>query len=99
MSTMYAMCSTILTSEIEHPPLHPMPKISTSKLQNYCMYLLPRCIHFVDNVFGIVVAAQEGCQDGAIIRCVAARDTSRLPLSWFDGVGNFYWSIIDHTKQ
>ena len=63
------------------------------------MYLLPRRVHFIDNVFGIVVAAQEGCQDGAVVRCVAARDTSRLPLSWFDGVGDFYCSIIDHTNQ
>lgn len=57
------------------------------------MYLLPRRVHLVDNVFGVVVAAQEGCQDGAVVRCVAARDTSRLPLSWFNGVGNFYCSI------
>ena len=63
--------------------LHAMHQVQS------CMHLLPRRIHFIDNVLGIVVAAKEGRQDGAIVRRVAAGDTSRLSLPWFDGMGDF----------
>ena len=51
-------------------------------------YSLPRSIHFIDNVLGIVVAAKERRQDGAVVRCMATSDASRFSLAWFDGVGD-----------
>ena len=57
-------------------------------------YLLPGRIHFIDNVLGIVVAAKEGRQDGAVVRCIATSDASRFSLAWFDGVGDLNCSAL-----
>ena len=56
-------------------------------------YLLPRSIHFIDNVLGIVVAAKERRQDGAVVRCMATSDASRFSLAWFDGVGDLNCTV------
>ena len=56
-------------------------------------YLLPGRIHFIDNVLGIVVAAKEGRQDGAVVRCIATSDASRFSLAWFDGVGDLNCTV------
>jgi len=52
-------------------------------------YLLSGGIHLVDNIFGIVVAAEEGGKDGTVVGRVTARDASRFSPSWFNSVGNF----------
>jgi len=60
---------------------------------------IPRGVHFVDNVFGIIVAAKERRQGRTVVRCVAAGNASRLPLSWFDGVGDFYCNKINDADN